>query len=705
MSRRNLTITVWSLLGLLVLATAVFKINDFDTWFHLKTGEYILEHHTVPTHDVFSFTAQGRTWITHEWLFEVLMFLVYRLGSLTGVILLKALVVALGFLFLGLALRGLKIDLAIGAPLVILAVFMTTFRAFARPHVATEALIALYLYMLLSLKYRPEFRARRNRLLWLLPVQLVWANIHSGMVLGIGIFALFIVTEFVQGLAARRLRWLADDVVPLPDLGFLSVLTLGLLAVSFLNPNLHRALLYPLIITREPIFSGGIRELQTPLLRLFWSTDFFICLMLMLAIGILSFVLNRRRLGLFGLTLFAAAGLAALVALRNVPIFALLAVPITSLNLQQAAGGRPHAENLRPPFWQSRASGYLLTTLLVLIIGLVFVRGVHVANDFREPGFGSDSRIFPARAADFVLENNVPDHIFSSMEYGGYFIWTWYPKHQVYIDGRLDVYGSDLFETYGKVFWSAPILDSVIRRYDINCFVLPQSPSNTPATRNYVGRTLATRPDWSLVYFDDLSLIYLRNTPRNQGLVDRFAYHAIVPSLLGLPEENPDPEQVLREARRAAAANPESPLTQTMLGMALSQNDQPDPAREAFERALKLDPKYGDAWLGLGILLARQGDRARAIATLERLVRLEPTNSIARLNLALVYVQDSTWGYAEQQLSRAIELNPQLVPAYTVLGDIYFLHRRYPQARQAWEDALRVSPGNPAILGRLKQLE
>ena len=39
MSRRSLTITVWSLLGLLVLATAVFRINDFDTWFHLKTGE------------------------------------------------------------------------------------------------------------------------------------------------------------------------------------------------------------------------------------------------------------------------------------------------------------------------------------------------------------------------------------------------------------------------------------------------------------------------------------------------------------------------------------------------------------------------------------------------------------------------------------------------------------------------------------------
>jgi Tfp pilus assembly protein PilF len=712
MSRRTIVAVTWSLLAVLVLSAVIFRVNDFDTWFHLKTGEYILQHHTVPTHDVFSYTAQGNTWITHEWLFEVLMFLAYKLGSLTGVILLKTLIVAFGFLFTWLTLRRLSIDPLVGAPLLILAVFMTSFHAFARPHVATEAFLALYLYVLLSYKYRPEFRARRKRLLWLLPVQLLWANIHSGMVLGVGLFALFVVTEFVQGLLARRtppsvysLPSSLPPCLPSSDLRFLSLLALGLLATSFLNPSLHRALLYPFIITREPVFSGGIRELQSPLLRLFWGTDFFICLILMLAAGIASFILNWRRLDLTALALFTISALAALVALRNVPIFALVAVPLVAVNIQQYISHKLQATSCKRRFRHPSAIGYLLSAILLSLIALVFFRGVHVANDYRKPGFGSDPRIFPSGAADFVLRNNVPDHIFTTMEYGGYFIWTWYPKHQVNIDGRLDVYGPARFWTYGEVFWSGPILDSIIERYRINCFVLPEPPSNTAVTQNYLGRTLALRPDWSLVYFDDLSLVYLRNTPANQGLTDRFAYHAIVPYLLGLSDQNSDLLQTRLEAERAVSANPESPLARTMLGVAYSQTGEPGLARDAFEQALKLDPHYGDAQLGLGIQYAREHDLARAVPLLEKLVRAEPTNSIARLNLAMVYIEDSTDGHAERQLIRAIELNPQLIPAYSLLGDIYFRHGYPDQAREVWENALRVSPGNPTIQKRLDQFK
>ena len=132
---------------------------------------------------MFSFTAQGRTWITHEWLFEVLMFLAWKLGSLYGVIIFKTLVVALGFLFLWLTLLRLKIDTTIGAPLAILAVYMVTFRAFARPHVATEAFLALYLHVLLMFKC-PVRISRRAQALWmLLPVHVVWAaTCISGMV-------------------------------------------------------------------------------------------------------------------------------------------------------------------------------------------------------------------------------------------------------------------------------------------------------------------------------------------------------------------------------------------------------------------------------------------------------------------------------------------------------------------------------------------
>src|SRR4029453_14827811 len=85
-----------NLLLLLILSAVVissfFKIADLDFWWHLKTGEIILQQKAFPHQDIYSFTAFGREYIDHEWLFQVLQSLVYdSLGSL-GIILFKILI-------------------------------------------------------------------------------------------------------------------------------------------------------------------------------------------------------------------------------------------------------------------------------------------------------------------------------------------------------------------------------------------------------------------------------------------------------------------------------------------------------------------------------------------------------------------------------------------------------------------------------------
>ena len=712
--RPNLTALIWLLVAAVVVSLAIFKITEFDIWWHLRAGQYILSHHTVPTHDVFSFTAKGRPWITHEWLFEVIAFLIYQVGSLSGLILFNAFIVLLTFFFTFLTLRRLDVDVLIAAPLTIMAAFVVTFRAFTRPDVMTQCLLALYLLVLLSFKHVPAFRARRNRLWLLLVVQLFWANIHSGMILGFGLFALFGVTELLQYYLSRHTGWLARTALPVADSAFILKLAGAMFLVSFLNPNLHKALLYPFIMTLEPVFSGGIRELQSPLLRMFWPADFFYCFVLLLVIGIVSFILNRRRLELTSLAIFIISAATAVKALRNLPIFALLTLPLIALNFQQAAFRNPRPGVHRgaavrrgdPPSVHTLQSYArpVLALIFAVVLVMVFTRGVNVTNYYRKPGLGYDARVFPVQAGDFVAEHNIRGNIFSTMEYGGYFLWRWYPEHLAFIDGRCDCYGRDFFEQYGRMFWSGPEFDSITRHYDINCCVLPEPPSNTTATRDYIGRTLGQRTDWSLVYWDDLALIYLRRTPDNQPLIDRCGYRAIVPTLLGLPHDTSAPDQRLAEARRAISESPKSPLAQTILAVVelnLSQFDQAEPA---FQAALNLDPEYADALLGLAVVYSQTGKPDQEITTLERLVKSDRHNSIAYFNLGSAYLKNGDLGRAEQALSHSLQLNSDLAPASVMLGDVYLQTHRYSQARAQWESVLETDPGNQSVRDRLDRL-
>jgi Tfp pilus assembly protein PilF len=714
MRLRILSGVVLALVLFLIGSMAVFKITCFDVWWHLKAGEYILQHHTVPTTDIFSYTALGQTWVTHEWLFEVVLFLAYKLAALKGVILLNALVVVLGFVFTLLTLRRLKIEPIIGVPLVIMAAFLVTFRAFCRPHIVTEALLALYLLFLLSFKYLPHSTLRN--LLWLLlPVQLIWANTHSGMVLGIGLVLGFALSELIQRWLSRRVNWISGQTVEPRNSLFLLGLGLAMLAVSFLNPNFHRALLYPLTITGEPIFSGGIKELQSPLSKVCWSSDFFICFVLLFVVGLASFVLTRRRLDLTGLALFAVAMLAAALALRNLPIFGVVAVPVVALNLQAvlARSGNRSPGTLSVfapktggvpilPRTLAAASPWALIGACLILLMIVFGRGVRICNDVRRPAFGYDERIFPVKAADFIDRNPVPGNIFSTMEYNGYFIWRFFPKRRVFIDGRLDVFGEKWFSIYGRMFWSGPEFDDEAGKFDFTCCILPQPPSNSEGTRNYIGRTLGTRKDWVLVYWDDLSLIYVLDNEANQELIRRHAYRATVPLLLGLPLPA-DPQQQLDEAQRAVQELPRSPLASTILGVAYTQLGRAEEAKSAFTRALMIDPDYTEALVALGMLYLRTQNTTQALATLERALKHELDNVVALYNIGLIYARNGRFSKAEEYLLRAVKVSPGMAPAYNTLGDIYAQQGRPDSARRMWLTTLRIDPENEHARERLSQ--
>src|SRR5689334_3500111 len=82
---------------LMIFAAAAKPITDPDFWWHLKTGQYVVETTSIPHSDIFSTPRFGSEWVTHEWLSEVLMFLIFRAAGFAGLIIFFALIITTAF--------------------------------------------------------------------------------------------------------------------------------------------------------------------------------------------------------------------------------------------------------------------------------------------------------------------------------------------------------------------------------------------------------------------------------------------------------------------------------------------------------------------------------------------------------------------------------------------------------------------------------
>src|SRR5262245_60199773 len=222
-------------LVVIVVFAAIFSFDlaqstDIDFWWHLRTGELIATMGTIPASDPFSYTAAGRPWVAHEWLWELMVFLIYQHAGWAVAVLLSATIVTLAYAVLYRLLRQLGANEILSAALVLWAALLAAPNFGVRPREVTYLLFTFYLSRLFL------YRDGRIRHLWVLPPLMVaWVNLHGGFVLGLGVLGLFVI--------AGVLHWLIWKD-PLPR--HLMTVTLLAILAACVNPAGPRILLYPL---------------------------------------------------------------------------------------------------------------------------------------------------------------------------------------------------------------------------------------------------------------------------------------------------------------------------------------------------------------------------------------------------------------------------------------------------------------------------
>jgi hypothetical protein len=164
-------------------------MRDPGTFWHTTTGEIILKEGFI-RHDPYTFTFAGTWWVPYQWLGEVAMALAHRAAGFDAQLLGAVTILAGAFAFLAVRLLNTGLHPIAVAALLMVGLAAAGSHFHVRPHVFTLAALAVTAALLADCDLG---RQPLRRLVWLLPLFVVWTNIHGGMLGGFGTVVIAIV--------------------------------------------------------------------------------------------------------------------------------------------------------------------------------------------------------------------------------------------------------------------------------------------------------------------------------------------------------------------------------------------------------------------------------------------------------------------------------------------------------------------------------
>lgn len=512
---------LWTFLSL------CYPLFDTDFWWHLKTGEWILQEGTVPRVDLYTFTTDERTdWIDLHWGFQVLITLLYRLGGINLVILVKAAVVttavAIGWSAGASSAGKGGLPVWLKTALWIPPVICITGRGDVRPEMMTLLFLAIWLWIATCVESRP-------RLIWLLPlVQLVWVNCHALFVLGLVVGACYVVDCIARELAQGR--WGLEPAARYPSARAI-IRAGGLVVLACLaNPYFEEGALFPLTLYRkftveQDFYSVNIGEFRRPLdfaidsyQKIGWSGVWNIYLFAEIVVWCstaASFVwlfVRRRQWSVMRLMLFIGFSHLAWEATRNTNIFSLVAgfIACENFNAALAVVGRPAVDRSQR-YW----NWGLTATLTGLICAVVTGAWNNIGERNKPFRLGEARKWFIHEAAIFAGQPGFPGRAFvANNGQAAVFAYHNAPAQKVFMDARLEVCSRNTFELFNAILakmaagdpsWQA-IFDPK-NDDDLPVVILDSRGDFSRAAINALLQT----PGWRLVFADQAAAVFLTN--------------------------------------------------------------------------------------------------------------------------------------------------------------------------------------------------
>jgi hypothetical protein len=464
---RILPLLVAAVLYLVVLMGGANLLNDPDSYWHVMVGQWIVEHRAFPRTDPFSFTFAGAPWIAKEWLSQLLYAGAKAFAGWTGMVVLAAASVGLAF---AIFTRSLVRNLAPIPTLVFAAAafLLTAPHILARPHMLALPVMVAWVAGLVR-----AADDRRAPSLWLLPLMVLWANLHAAFTFGILMVAALGLDAIAGAAKERRVAVAAEWI------GF------GILAViaGCITPYGPESLFSTVRIL-------GLGSDALALIGEWRAADFSRVgafeVVLLVAIGLALW--RGFRPSLVRILILVGLLHMALSSERNAEFFALVAPLVVARALARQFPSLAADSNA--------AAQPALVPSLILAIFVVAATAFFAAT----ASYAPDRRITPA-AALAVIEKAKPGRVFNAYDFGGYLVSAGVPT---FIDGRGELYGADFMLRQNRAVTLADIgeLEKLLDDYRIGATLLQPG---APAVQ-YLDRSA----DWQRLYADDIAVVHVR---------------------------------------------------------------------------------------------------------------------------------------------------------------------------------------------------
>lgn len=466
----NLLFIVGLILLNVLLCTKSIQENDY--FWHIKAGEYIVNHKIVPSSDVFSWygISHNLQWYAHEWLSEVIYYLIYtvfgNVGNITVVSL--ATTFLLGFLFIKNK-DNLYKNIPLATVWFAVSILLLSGNATPRPHIFS------YITLLSTLYILDKYRREDTKLVWLLPIiSLIWVNIHGGSAT---LAYLLIAVAIVTSLFDFQIFRIKGNKLPLTKIKVLSLNFILSILIQVINPNGFKMILYPYTNMADKLMLSVIAEWHSPDIK----TVLGLLIFAVLGIVILTLFVIKTDIDFYDLAIMLAFTYLTLKSVRFVILFIIAVTPIFLKYI---------------PEWKFKYKNLLIIPFTAIVILITSLLPLSIHNSMANP---IDNSNYPSDKAIQVLKDEKPQRLLNSYDWGGYLIYNDIP---VFIDGRADIFSKNILSDYMNISKVSSDVKDEINKFNFDMVICKTDSSLVTYLKEW--------KDYKIIYSDKKTTIFKR---------------------------------------------------------------------------------------------------------------------------------------------------------------------------------------------------
>lgn len=553
---------------------------DYDFWWHIATGRYIVETGSLPEKDPFSYTttlAENKNpfpeWesfiLKQYWLSQIVFYLIYDNFSASGIVILRTVLFMIMLITALWTLQRYSVSLPISFVFIFMLFSASLKSAGERPVLFTILFTALTFFLL------EDFRMRKGKKLSLLmPLMLVWSNMHGGFIIGIVIISIFMFGEGIIYLRGKRTYNKREAL-------FFYVVSLLAIGISLLNPTGWDAIYISANIPfKYKLIHQNVQEYLSPYLifkeKIAPLQYEYVSLLL-----ILPFILfvRYRKMELTHIILLVFFAVMSLSARRFVIYYVLIGSMILAKETDYLITG------LMKQRFSEIKNNKIMTMLFIATFISATLYLVGMLQEFKATKFDMS---VPSGAVDFIEKNSLSGNMFNDYGYGGYISWRLYPQ-KTFIDTRTlnmvvrteyswIMQATEFTKEVNPSKSNTPLWERLLNHYKINFIFIPLL---DPHAEIYpVIFKLIESDQWVLVYCNPTSAIFVRNNEQNMHVIKKFK----------LSEENIY-NVIIYYAAQRALSNEVNPRALISIGEVFYKSGRLEDALTAYKYADNRMPK------------------------------------------------------------------------------------------------------------------